>query len=711
MILQQLLVAFGINVNQNSVKQAMNTVQSIRDYAKKALGAIGIGFSFSSAKSMASLAESVQQIEKRFKRIFTNADTGKGWAKHAKETMQDAANYISAPVETVRQSYMDIAVFAKTAGMGIKESADFSGQAIKACGDAAAFLNKDLANTVFLMKSLMRGNTMMAQRMGLSITAEQQEAKAVEMYNVAFKELNETQRKWVMLRLYENAIKEAGGLGAAAENAGTFSDELDNLTSACNGLKVAIGEILLPYFTWGTKQCAWAVNQLKDAFKLTTGETGAWSGMLQSLRKVIGYFDIDLLNVKRSMQGMQGVISWFWNKFIQFLGGEKNAKKFLSVILGILTAMLGFKGVVSVITNITSAVMGLAKAFGVANVSAGIIFAVLVALALIVEDFVGFLEGKKSFIGKIFESMGIGADDARKGIIGYVKEIIKWFSNLIDRIRAIYATSNNLFEALGKLAGMGVVLIIKAVFKLFTWIFTHIPEIFAFIMSAIGSFFSAAFEVIVAALKVIIGAIVEFWTALIQEVMNALEQLEGGFEEGFHECADIVNKFIDDVGSYFSRLISDAMKWGSDMIDNFINGIKNKAGELYDTVKDIGKKIADNIGFSVPKEGPMSKADKWMPDMIDLMAGGLNSNKGKLLDAVTAMAGDMGSIMRTASAATATAAVSSVSNRSTTINQNVDIKNSYSGGTTETQRNISKAMNQSANDATAAMARGLAYSV
>ena len=41
--------------------------------------------------------------------------------------------------------------------------------------------------------------------------------------------------------------------------------------------------------------------------------------------------------------------------------------------------------------------------------------------------------------------------------------------------------------------------------------------------------------------------------------------------------------------------------------------------------------------------------------------------------------------------------------------QNVNIANSYTGGTPETQKNVSKAMKKSASDATAQMARGLAY--
>ena len=50
-----------------------------------------------------------------------------------------------------------------------------------------------------------------------------------------------------------------------------------------------------------------------------------------------------------------------------------------------------------------------------------------------------------------------------------------------------------------------------------------------------------------------------------------------------------------------------------------------------------------------------------------------------------------------------------VNNSSSSVTQNVNIDNSYSGGSTEAQKNVSKAMKKSATDATTQMARALAY--
>ena len=66
-------------------------------------------------------------------------------------------------------------------------------------------------------------------------------------------------------------------------------------------------------------------------------------------------------------------------------------------------------------------------------------------------------------------------------------------------------------------------------------------------------------------------------------------------------------------------------------------------------------------------------------------------------------------MMNGTTASASTAASSQVNNATSNMTQNVNINNSYSGGTMETQRNVSRAMNKAAVDSTTQMARGLAY--
>lgn len=98
-----------------------------------------------------------------------------------------------------------------------------------------------------------------------------------------------------------------------------------------------------------------------------------------------------------------------------------------------------------------------------------------------------------------------------------------------------------------------------------------------------------------------------------------------------------------------------------------------------------------------------------MPDFISSLADGIRDNEDLVLDRIRSLADGISVLTQAATAGAATAANSTISNMSSSVTQNVNISNSYTGGSPETQRNVSKAMKKSAADATTYMARGLAY--
>lgn len=80
----------------------------------------------------------------------------------------------------------------------------------------------------------------------------------------------------------------------------------------------------------------------------------------------------------------------------------------------------------------------------------------------------------------------------------------------------------------------------------------------------------------------------------------------------------------------FSSGIEAAKQWGSDLIDNFIGGIKEKWENLKNTVIEMAQMVQDFIGFSEPKMGPLSNFHTYAPDMMDLFAKGIKDNKHKI---------------------------------------------------------------------------------
>lgn len=81
-------------------------------------------------------------------------------------------------------------------------------------------------------------------------------------------------------------------------------------------------------------------------------------------------------------------------------------------------------------------------------------------------------------------------------------------------------------------------------------------------------------------------------------------------------------------------IIADKMRSsGSDMMDSFIAGMKSKYGELKSALEEIAQAIVDNIGFSEPKVGPLSRFHTFAPDMMDLFSEGIRENGDKISDA------------------------------------------------------------------------------
>lgn len=87
-------------------------------------------------------------------------------------------------------------------------------------------------------------------------------------------------------------------------------------------------------------------------------------------------------------------------------------------------------------------------------------------------------------------------------------------------------------------------------------------------------------------------------------------------------------------------------EWGADLADDISAGIDSKASKLLSSVTNVASRIKDVLGFSIPKEGPLSNFDKSMPDMIDLMVKGLRNSYPKLEFEVSKIAQNMSSILQ-----------------------------------------------------------------
>lgn len=130
------------------------------------------------------------------------------------------------------------------------------------------------------------------------------------------------------------------------------------------------------------------------------------------------------------------------------------------------------------------------------------------------------------------------------------------------------------------------------------------------------------------------NAVIAIWDKIKAVFVN----VGGAAKELFTQTIpNAVRTAVDTLGS----LPGKALQWGKDLIDNFISGIKSKLSALADSVKGVAQTVRDFIGFSEPKNGPLSNFHTYAPDMMSLFAGGIQDNLWRVQDQLNSMGGNI----------------------------------------------------------------------
>ena len=137
----------------------------------------------------------------------------------------------------------------------------------------------------------------------------------------------------------------------------------------------------------------------------------------------------------------------------------------------------------------------------------------------------------------------------------------------------------------------------------------------------------------------IVDAFKEYdWGGMGGEIMS---NLGTGIAEKASYIWQTVKDAFNSAINWIKGLGGQALTWGRDMIQGFINGIKQKAQALWNEIADIGRGIADFLGFSVPKKGALHYYESWMPDFMIGLANGIDDNAWRVQDALKDMTGGM----------------------------------------------------------------------
>jgi hypothetical protein len=116
--------------------------------------------------------------------------------------------------------------------------------------------------------------------------------------------------------------------------------------------------------------------------------------------------------------------------------------------------------------------------------------------------------------------------------------------------------------------------------------------------------------------------------------------------KNWDEIVDFFKGIGDKIKETFTNMIDAAKDWGKDLMDGFVQGIKDKIQKFKDTFSNVANIVKDFLGFSVPEKGPLSNFDKSGGDMMDLFADSAKNRMPALTQSLRGIAGDINASIR-----------------------------------------------------------------
>lgn len=137
----------------------------------------------------------------------------------------------------------------------------------------------------------------------------------------------------------------------------------------------------------------------------------------------------------------------------------------------------------------------------------------------------------------------------------------------------------------------------------------------------------------------------EIWEKVSTRFSEVWENIKAKVEEGTQKVKDTVLSLGDRIKESFNNLKEQALTWGRDLIQNFINGIMEKVEYLKQTVANVAQTVADYLHFSEPKKGALSDFNESGGDMMKNFAEGIENAKYLVEQAVAQVALDVNTML------------------------------------------------------------------
>ena len=207
--------------------------------------------------------------------------------------------------------------FAMAAGADTQTALDLTTGALTIAADTAAFYDISLEEATDKLQSFLKGHYAMDSSLGVSATEFTRNAKAVELFSMNFKELNEVQKQQTLLQMVADTNKLSGALGQAERESDTLGNQTANLQRAYKELQGELGESLSPAVIYVMKAIEnltnWTQNLIIAGKELIKENLDKFMPLFNTLKGTISAVcDIVSLLVKEFME----IVGYFSSKLM-----------------------------------------------------------------------------------------------------------------------------------------------------------------------------------------------------------------------------------------------------------------------------------------------------------------------------------------------------------------------------------------------------------
>jgi hypothetical protein len=309
--------------------------------------------------------------------------------------------------------------------------------------------------------------------------------------------------------------------------------------------------------------------------------------------------------------------------------------------------------------SITTVMDGLTELFsgngdeGIALVTEGLndfVTQISEALPQVVDSGMQIIDG---LVGAIMNNLGPLIQAGTNIIIQLVTGIVSYFPQLVDgAVQIIQQLVDGISDNLGPLLEAASATILALADGLAEALPDLVPTCWGIVLKIVETLIDNVDQLVDAAIAIItalaegvinalptlmekapiiiaklVAAIVKNAPKLLVAASDLIEMLCQGISDSLvavgNAAADVVNAIKEQITGAATK----ALEWGKDLMQNFIDGIKGKITALKDTASSVAQTVKNFLGFSEPKEGPLSNFHTYAPDMMELFAKGIRDNE------------------------------------------------------------------------------------